>query len=151
MEIICFFEEEYAFLSNFYPVHIEVWSPPINDLTYKFGMPSVEHAYQASKAKDISGWEKVYQAKTAGQAKRVGRSLQLRPDWEQVKRQVMLDLLRKKFQHRELMDLLVNTGQAVLIEGNDWSDRYWGMVDGKGENWLGRLLMLVRTEEQMKR
>ena len=34
----------------------------------------------------------------------------------------------------------------VKIEGNTWNDTFWGVCNGQGQNWLGKILMLVRSE-----
>jgi predicted NAD-dependent protein-ADP-ribosyltransferase YbiA (DUF1768 family) len=83
---------------------------------------------------------------TPAEAKREGRKLKLRPDWEDVKIDVMYELLRSKFKLYDLADRLIKTGDSRLEEGNTWGDRVWGTVDGVGENNLGRLLMIVRSE-----
>jgi N-glycosidase YbiA len=59
---------------------------------------------------------------------------------------VMRGLLRQKFSSGELYEKLLATGDALLVEGNSWGDRYWGQVQGTGENHLGKLLMQVRKE-----
>ena len=79
--------------------------------------------------------------------------MKLREDWEEVKASVMEAVLRAKFtQNPELMAKLTATGEALLVEGNDWQDTYWGFdVNlGYGENMLGRLLMRIRAEHQGK-
>jgi predicted NAD-dependent protein-ADP-ribosyltransferase YbiA (DUF1768 family) len=58
----------------------------------------------------------------------------------------MRDLLRQKFAHPELRRLLLATGDAELVEGNTWGDRFWGVCAGRGQNHLGRLLMAIRAE-----
>ena len=59
----------------------------------------------------------------------------------------MLEMLRQKFYYdRELYESLLATGDAPLIEGNDWGDTFWGQVNGQGSNMLGVMLMLVREE-----
>lgn len=79
--------------------------------------------------------------------------VKLRPDWEDVKEQVMEDIVRAKFtQNQYLGDWLLNTGDAELIEGNNWGDTTWG-VDirtKKGKNLLGKILMKVRAELKEK-
>ena len=42
--------------------------------------------------------------------------------------------------------MLIQTGDSVLIEGNTWGDRVWGVCNGVGENRLGRILMKIRSE-----
>ena len=131
------FDGEFAFLSNFYP-------SPITDGNLIF--PTVEHYFQAAKTTNIEEYEKIAAADTPGQAKRLGRKVTLRPDWEEVKDQVMLDALRKKFSDDKLRSMLLTTGEEYLIEGNTWGDKYWGVCGGIGLNHLGKLLMQVRDE-----
>lgn len=130
------FSGEYRFLSNFAPVQLTFQG----DLHF----PSVEHAYQALKSNDPSDWVRLQQCRGPGQAKRVGQTLKLRPDWEQKKVTFMGMLLREKFSQRPYQELLIGTGQADLCEGNHWGDTFWGVYRGKGQNILGRLLMKER-------
>ena len=59
----------------------------------------------------------------------------------------MRSLLAQKFRLGQPLGLrLIATGDAELVEGNTWGDRYWGVVDGVGENRLGELLMDRRAE-----
>lgn len=136
------FEGEYAFLSNFYP------SPFVYDgIEY----PTVEHFFQAAKTTDLSKRKEIAAAPTPGQAKRMGRQVKLRPDWEEVKIDVMMKGLRHKFAIPKFREMLLATGDEELTEGNTWHDRAWGrcMCDkcgGQGQNLLGRLLMKLREE-----
>jgi len=83
-------------------------------------------------------------------AKRRGRKITCRPDWDNIRIDEMGKIVYLKFaQNKDLQDWLCATDDAVLIEGNWWKDDYWGMVkdsegNWKGENYLGRLLMAVR-------
>ena len=138
MRTIATFNGEFRWLSNFWPVSIT----HADGITY----PSSEHAYMASKTLDMSIRREVATLKTAGDAKRFGRKIKLRADWEEVKRNEMLSVLRLKFQDPLLRIKLINTGDARLIEGNTWGDTYWGVCNGQGQNVLGQLLMLVRDE-----
>ena len=107
---------------------------------------TVEHYFQAMKTKDPSEREAIRLAGSPGQAKRLGRKATLRPDWEEIKLAVMRQALHAKFKPGNLDGrYLLSTGDAYLIEGNDWGDRFWG-VDGGGQNWLGHLLMARRAE-----
>lgn len=134
---ICSFEGPYRFLSNFYPVEIESFG----DL-----FPTVEHAFQAYKTTDTLERLEILRAPTPGIAKRLGRQVTLRPDWDQLKLIVMENLVWQKFEFRgDLRDKLLATGSLKLIEGNHWNDTYWGVCRGKGENHLGRILMRVRA------
>lgn len=82
-------------------------------------------------------------------AKRRGRNVKLRADWDAVKDGIMEEIVRAKFtQNKDLGEKLLATGDAVLIEGNTWNDRYWGVdiKTGAGHNHLGKIIMKIRTE-----
>jgi ribA/ribD-fused uncharacterized protein len=138
------FQGEYRFLSNFWACGIE-----IENVCW----PTAEHAYQALKAVHTHDRLRIAEAGTPGQAKRLGQSIVLRPDWEGFKKRAMLLVLVAKFtQHPELASQLAGTGDQLLVEGNCWHDNYWGRCScprcraggTAGLNYLGRLLMAVR-------
>ncbi len=132
------FQGANRFLSNFWPATVV-----FEGATY----PSSENAYQAAKTTDLFVREMFQKVITPGQAKRIGREVPLRSDWDKVKRQVMLDIVRDKFTRSlSLKTKLVLTGDHELIEGNHWNDTYWGVCRGNGTNHLGRILMEVRRE-----
>ena len=138
---IASFKGEYAFLSNFYP------SPLVADgITY----PTVEHAFQAAKTNDPQTKSIIAAKDTPGKAKRAGgrRGIikDFDPNWETRKISVMSSLVRQKFQDPELRELLNNTGERELIEGNSWNDTFWGVCRGKGKNNLGKILMQIRAD-----
>jgi ribA/ribD-fused uncharacterized protein len=129
------FTAQYAFLSNFYPFAI----------MYEFERyPTVEHAFQAAKVLDPIERHRFAELSSPGQAKKLGRSVRLRPDWESVKLGIMKQLLELKFEDPHMRELLNNTKPAELIEGNWWGDTYWGVCNDVGKNHLGILLMEVR-------
>jgi len=130
------FTEENSFLSNFYFCKIEMEG---------IGYLSVENAYQAAKTLDVDE-RRAMSLMSPGQSKRRGSKVALREDWESIKMGIMEDLIRQKFQNAELREKLLATGDAELIEGNNWCDRFWGMCDGEGENHLGKILMKIRSE-----
>ena len=136
------FDGKYAFLSNYHPCAVFY-----EGIAY----PSVEHAFQAAKTLDMTQRYEIANMKTPGAAKRAGRTLNLRSDWEEVKTQVMEDCLREKFRDTELLAKLLGTGDHFLIEGTTWHDQCWGICTcekcgGNGENRLGKLLMKIRDE-----
>jgi ribA/ribD-fused uncharacterized protein len=142
MKNIVRFAGEYHFLSNFAASMIT-----IDGMEF----PTVEHAFQAYKMTTLESALRVRACATPGQAKGLARSLPKRADWEDIKRNVMYICVKEKFSSGALRLMLLDTEPAGLIEGNAWNDRYWGMVkrlDGVfvGENWLGKILMLVRKE-----
>ncbi len=75
----------------------------------------------------------------------LGRKVELREDWDKIKLKLMYELLEKKFSDPELKQLLLDTGDAELIWKNR-SDKFWGVVNGEGENWLGKHLMNIRAK-----
>lgn len=141
------FKGEFEFLSNFYP----------SVVSYEgFIFPTVEHAYQAAKNPTNANLRRfAIEIETPGNAKRIGRSNLIRGDWHADKINVMGSLLRQKFKHPELCDKLLSTGDRLLMEGNWWGDRFWGVspvfsdsghAAVHGQNQLGKLLMLIREE-----
>lgn len=138
MKMIDAFKDEYRFLSNFWLVPI-----PLENAWYS----STEHAYQAAKTIDDNYKRKISLAKTPGEAKKLGKTAPLRPDWEQVKIGYMKYLVWYKFgMYPDLGQKLLATGDAELVEGNHWGDKFWGVCNGVGENWLGKILMDVRDQ-----
>ena len=133
------FENEYYFLSNFYEVSIEY-----DGLTYG----SSEAAFQAQKC--MTKEEKLaFTEYDPDKSKRAGKRVKLSSDWEDVKIRIMEDILRAKFtQHEDIAQRLIDTGEKVLVEGNDWGDVFWGVdaATGEGENHLGKALMKIRGE-----
>lgn len=135
--VIDSFSGQYAWLSNFYAVPVE-----LGNRTY----PSVENAYQAFKTVDPAA-RLPFETCWPAQAKHMGRTLTLRPGWEAGKYGLMKRLVMRKFMSdSELRRLLLATAGATLIEGNWWHDTYWGVCNGVGQNKLGCILMRVRAQ-----
>lgn len=126
------FENQFEFLSNFFPCFER--------------NKTVEHFYQAAKTDDPIERHKVIDTATPAGAKKAGRKVTIRPDWDSIKLSVMEELLRTKFNDPHLRQALVSTGSEELVEGNWWGDTYWGVCKGVGENHLGKLLMKLRAE-----
>jgi len=85
--------------------------------------------------------------KTPKECKAIGRKVTLRADWEDVKLDIMLFYVRKKFTDSpELAQMLQATGTGKLVEGNTWGDTFWGVCRGRGLNNLGLILMQVRED-----
>ena len=131
------FRDAYAFLSNFYDVPVEY-----NGLCFC----NSEAAFQAQKTVDET--ERVqFTNLDASNAKRLGRIISLRDDWERVKIQVMYEVCYAKFiQNPRLAKWLIETGDEILVEGNTWNDKFWGVCNGEGANNLGKILIAIRTE-----
>lgn len=136
------FRGEYTFLSNFYETDVT-----FNGILYL----SSEAAFQAQK----SFYERDrirFKGLTASESKRLGRAIRLRPDWEEVKLEVMYDVCKAKFTSAtELAEKLLETGNELLEEGNTWGDSYWGTCYGFGDNNLGKILMKIREELRIEK
>ena len=132
--------DEHGEFSNFAPFPIK-----LDGKTW----PTSEHYFQAQKFLDDGIQKKIRQAKSPSAAARMGRDRAnpLRRDWERVKDDIMRKAVRAKFaQHDDLKKLLLDTGDANLVEHTE-NDSYWGDGgDGSGRNMLGRILMQVRAE-----
>ena len=130
------FTDDYFFLSNF------AFSP----ITYEgIKYNSVEAAFQATKTLNMNE-RKSFSELSPSQAKAKGRQVELRSDWEEIKDDIMKELIILKFVNNpEYKKKLLATGCAELIEGNTWNDTYWGVCNDMGENKLGKILMEVRN------
>jgi ribA/ribD-fused uncharacterized protein len=172
LDIIDQFRGKYSFLSNFY----------IRRILYKgHWFPSNEHAYHSEKSFDksyqtqlmvqeeIDRWNRetkiddpsalkseftAMESKKFGNNKRLIQKGIMRNDWFNVSLQIMYDINIAKFtQHKDLQEKLLATKGAVLVEGNYWNDKFWGMCrkdqhdpasEWIGENRLGKILMSIR-------
>lgn len=141
--MITSFSGKYRFLSNFYLVYVYYEGYVYN---------SVEHAYQAEKCLWARDRLSVSLCATPGQAKRMTRNMELKPDWDNTKLDVMKKLVQYKFMHNASLGFrLTETHPHVLIEGNNWGDTFWGCVLDDagtgliGDNHLGKILMDVRN------
>ncbi|MFD0369696.1 NADAR family protein [Streptomyces sp. NPDC127114] len=124
-------------LRNDYPAPIT-----LDDVTY----PSVAHAYWARSVAEPEARIAVVTAETGAKAHTLAAKATRRKGWERTRTAVMARLLRTKFeQHSDLAAILLATGDATLIYDDADSD-FWGDNGGRGRNWMGRLLELVRSE-----
>jgi len=143
------FKGEDYFMSNFYAheQHFRTADKPLC-------MPTAEHVFQAAKYRALDADEdakvayvvKVAAAKTPTEARKLGKSvkgLDIQA-WDDMKIEVMREILLSKFSDPDLEARLLGTGDAMLVEGNTWGDTFWGRCDKKGYNILGVLLMELR-------
>ena len=141
IDIILFYgpDEPYFELANYYERTImldgEAW-------------PTVEHYFQSQKT-NLPEWrEKIRTCGTPDESKKLGWEV---PDyhddnWLKKRESVMETAVRAKFdQHLDLREILLSTKDSLLIEDSP-VDQFWGMVDGKGQNKMGRLLMRIRDD-----
>lgn len=151
MDKITSFKGKNEFLSNYYPCMVE-----LDGELY----PSVEHAFQAAKVTDPEARKHFKVMNGADTAHYFGKHLNevkkglvIRPDWEDVKIDIMYRLVKDKFTRTEpfpsqakLRQQLLDTGDAYLENGNTYRECFWGTVKGEGRNELGKILMKVRDE-----
>lgn len=135
------FEGYYEFLSNFYNVPV-FYRGVLYD--------NSESAYQSAKTDDVD-CKKLFIGCNPGRAKRLGRKVPKRNDWEEIKESVMREVVHCKFsQNDDIAEMLLSTGNEELIEGNTWHDNFWGncscsKCSGKEKkNMLGKILMEER-------
>jgi ribA/ribD-fused uncharacterized protein len=111
--------------------------------------PTSEHYFQAQKFAGTEHEELIRTTLSPMTVAKIGRDRKrpLRTDWDNVKDGIMLTAVRAKFdQHPRLAAMLVETGDADIVEHTE-NDAYWGDGgDGKGLNRLGQILMQVRAE-----
>lgn len=142
--------DPYGSFSNFKKARMFLWGRWWNN---------TETPYQAAKCIDNAEREKIYNAKTPREAREIGQTVKMRPDWDsldpkhdpfyeyKVKDRVMYECVLAKFvQHPNLRAELMSTGSETIIEDSPY-DAYWGCgPDGSGKNMLGQILMRVRDE-----
>ena len=145
MKYIKMFTRDYHFLSNFSNSPIKM-----GEYTFLNG----EAAFQSFK--DLSRMGE-FQNLNPSEAKKLGRKVKLREDWESIKYDIMYQVVLAKFsQNEDLKIKLLDTGEAFLEEGTLWHDNCWGNCrcnkckDIVGKNYLGQILMRVRNELSSK-
>ena len=129
----------YRWLSNYHecPVYYE-------GIKY----PSSENAFMAAKTLLYS--ERLqFTNISSDEAKVIGRTIKLRPNWNEIRVEVMYAVVFDKFyRNKGLRKWLLATGDKLLVDGNDRNDKFWGVCEGEGENMLGKILMQIRKDFQ---
>ena len=120
-----------------------IWELNLGDTTYQPVCDALDTFVKAHTVTDRECFTNL----DPSSAKKLGRRVQLRSDWENVKYNVMYEIVKAKFtQNLKLKAKLLETDNQHLEEGNTWGDKIWGTVNGVGENNLGKILMRVREE-----
>lgn len=143
------FRDLYECFSNFYKhdkISIMLPYKKKNALLYKAN--NVETLFQAAKTNDHIFIQRTVNSEFPSEAKRIGRYVKLREDWEEIKEEVMMELIKKKLEVLpEFKKLLLEIPEDIIIaEFNTWNDCEWGVSSKtlKGKNKLGKILMELR-------
>ena len=131
-----------AFLSNFHSASV-----------YYDGVlyPTVEHAFQAAKTLDLGERKQVLFCETPSKAKRLGRKVSLRSDWNETRVNIMKELVFQKFSLYPKLAKALIAVKGEIVEENTWHDNFWGACvcekckDKEKYNNLGKILMAVRN------
>lgn len=152
---------EYERFSNFAYTTFQMrgWLPELGVMDF----PTGEHAFQAAKATTLDDHNWIRRASTPNTAKHIGggkvahpvdgHRVALPPGWnERTRFEVMLTVVRHKFQVPHLRELLLSTGDRLICEDSPYDDEWGcrrkvnGVLTYTGDNYLGRALMRVRDE-----
>lgn len=154
--VVSEFRGEYYFLSNYYTAPFE-W----RGIKFTSGEQAFAYAktFFMSKATEEdrrayirAGQAIQFNAQTPGEAKKMGRQIKIDVDqWDANKVSYMREIVHAKFRYVPgLAGKLINTGAMLLVEGNNWNDKFWGRCLDKqtgkmvGLNTLGTILMEER-------
>lgn len=145
------FRDLYECFSNFYKHRtISIMLPYKKENAILYQANDVETLFQAAKSNDHIFIQRIINSKFPSEAKRIGRYIKLREDWELIKEEVMKELVRKKFEavpgfKQLLMDI---PDDIIIAEFNTWNDKEWGVCSKTliGKNKLGNILMELRKE-----
>ncbi|OJF10726.1 NADAR family protein [Couchioplanes caeruleus] len=124
-------------LQNDYPAVITIGAN-----TY----PSVTHAYWALSTPDPGWHEQITAAPRRYDAGKLAEQAPRRTDWATARLAVMTALLRAKYtQHTQMAQTLRASGDARIVYV-DFDSAYWSANGKRGNNWIGRLLEVIRSE-----
>jgi ribA/ribD-fused uncharacterized protein len=139
---VFFYEQDFYPFSNFSSFQIE-WKGIV--------FQTSEHVYHYEKFNCNEGritQAKILLSRSAHDAFKIAQTKEgRRPDWEEIKVDVMRQILWLKIdQHDYVQKKLLATGTRRLVE-NSWRDDFWGWGPNRdGKNMLGRVWMELRTE-----
>jgi hypothetical protein len=139
---VFFYEQDFYVLSNFSAFTL-MWRG------HRFDTSEAAYHYEKFRDGAIGYAEAIREAPSAHEAFKIAERYksERRADWDLVKDEIMLSILRAKAdQHEYVRRKLLATGTRELIE-NSWRDDYWGWGPNRdGKNMLGKLWMRVRDE-----
>jgi hypothetical protein len=139
---VCFYEQDFYPLSNFSSFSV-MWK----DIRFD----TSEAAYHWEKFPGLIIQDDILNAPSAHEAFKIAEKYKAarRPDWDDVKVDIMTRILQEKLkQHEYVRRKLLDTGDRELVE-NSWRDTFWGWGPNRdGQNMLGKIWMMLRTDLQ---
>ena len=140
------FSGDLEFLSNMYKIPIYFNESKYDNFQPDFKIyPSSENLYQALKCKYIKDRE-LFQNVDPYKSKRIGRSIEIRSDWDNVRLEAMQVAIDLKFKNIELAEKLIDLPDDKIIEFNNWGDRFFGICNGEGLDHLGKILRAKKQQ-----
>ena len=140
------FSGDLEFLSNMYKIPIYFNESKYDNFQPDFKIyPSSENLYQALKCKYIKDRE-LFQNVDPHKSKRIGRSIEIRSDWDNVRLEDMKLAIDLKFKNIELAEKLIDLPDDKIIEFNNWGDRFFGICNGEGLDHLGKILRAKKQQ-----
>lgn len=137
---ILFYEGPWDFLSNASSFAVE-WQGHLCSTS--------EHAYQAERFLDKALRQRICEARSVHDAKKIAQSerSRIRGDWIFIKVGIMEQILRAKLeQHPHIRERLIGSGDVEIIK-HSMEDPFWGIgPDQNGKNHLGKIWMNLREE-----
>ena len=131
------FDNEYIFLSNYYPQNITY-----KGITYNCAM----NAYYGQLISDNLQKKAIANATPSRALSMVINSISKIDYSQEEQDNIMYEILKVKFSDAKLKNLLLQTNQEPLNNNINWEDTYWGICNDEGDNKLGKLLMKLRDE-----
>lgn len=152
--------EEYGELSNMRHDYVLRWGDRLVHTSealyqaHKFLPQTTTMIVDEDGEREVCPFEVVISQKNAMTSKMKAKRFRLltRPDWHDIKLDVMNYCLRLKYhQHREVMDQVLDDTMGLPIVEKSRKDQLWGAVNDYrgnlvGENLLGNLWMIIRAE-----
>jgi len=144
-ERVCFYEQDFYVLSNFSGFTLQWRGLRFDTLEAAYHWEK----FPGSKLGRSETARAIRLAPSAHEAFQIAQKFRLfrRDDWDDVKVDIMRQLLRAKVEQHEYVERkLLATGDRELVE-NSWRDDYWGWGPNRdGQNVLGKLWMEIRSE-----
>lgn len=140
------FSGDLEFLSNMYKIPIYFNESKYDNFQPDFKVyPSSENLYQALKCKYIKDRE-LFQNVDPHKSKRIGKTIEIRYGWDNVRLEAMQLAIDLKFKNIELAEKLINLPDDKIIEFNNWGDRFFGICNGEGLDHLGKILRAKKQQ-----